>query len=292
LKVLYRAPDGTAFGSREEIEAQYDLPASVANYRRYADGWPIRSELARAELGGETGLPYGPTVHETLDIFPGRAGGPLVIFFHGGYWIELTSTEHSYLAPGLVANGATVVIPTYALCPIVTIDEIVRQARASVAWAFRNGARYGADPGRIVVVGHSAGGHLVACLLQTEWEGDYGIPSSVITGACAISGLFDLRPFPYTTMQERLELTAEQILRNSPILNLPVSAPPLLITHGANQPSELRRQSLDFYHAWRSAGLHAEYWERQGFNHFDELEALAEPDSDLTKRVLRLGALS
>ena len=204
--------------------------------------------------------------------------------------MQLTSTEHSYLAPGLVRSGATVIIPTYALCPIVTIDEIVRQARASVAWAYRNGGRYGADPGRIVVVGHSAGGHLVACLLHTEWEDHYGIPSSVITGACAISGLFDLRPFPYTKMQEQLEFTAEQILRNSPILNLPVFAPPLLITHGANQPRELVRQSLDFYHAWQNAGLPAEYWEREGLNHFDELEALAEPDSEFTKRVLELSA--
>lgn len=288
MTLLYRAPDGTAFTSREEIDAQYDLVASVPDYGEFTRRRDALSERARATLRCDIGVSYGPTLSETLDVFPGEPGGPIVVFIHGGYWMMLTSTEHSYLAPGLVENGATVIIPTYALAPAVTIDEIVRQVRASVAWAYRNGDRYGADTGRIVVVGHSAGGHLVARLLQTDWEDDYGIPSSVIAGGCAVSGLFDLRPFPYTTMQEHLEFTAEQILRNSPILSLPVAAPHLLITHGAKQPRELLRQSRDFYRAWRDAGLSAEYWEREEFTHFDELDALAEADSELTRRVLRL----
>jgi len=299
MALLYRAPDGTAFTTAEAIDEQYDLIASLHEYtdERDFDGyladWVERSEAARSRLDCELGVPYGPTRAETLDVFPGEPGGPVVLFLHGGSWSALTSAEHGFIAPGLVGRGATVVVPTYALCPDVTIDEIVRQARAAVAWTFREVARYGADPSRIAIVGHSAGAHLVARVLETDWEADYGLPASTVRGACAISGMFDLRPLPYTAEQPLLRLTAEEVLRNSTILNLPLTAPPLLITNGAHQPREYRRQSSDFARAWIGAGLAGELWERAGVNHFDELDALAEPDSELTDRLLRLadGAL-
>jgi arylformamidase len=294
MPILYRAPDGTSFDSRQALDEQYDLALTLHEHSEHGDvnvylgSFAERSVRARAELECELGTPYGPTLSETLDVFPGAAGGPIVVFVHGGSWMALTSAEHSHLAPGLVAHGATVIIPTYALCPAVTIDEIVRQVRAAIAWSYRNGERYGADPARIAVVGHSAGGHLATRLLDTDWEGEYGIPSTVISGACAISAIFDLRPIPFTSDQMVLGLTAEQVLRNSPILNLPVSAPPLLITYGTRQPREYHRQSVDFFRAWTAAGLAATCWERKGVNHFDELDALSEPDSELTGRVLLL----
>lgn len=294
MAILYRAPDGTSFDSAEAIDAQYDLIASLPEYAEHLDfdgylaSWIERSDAARASLDCELGVPYGPTLAETLDVFPGAAGGPIVLFLHGGSWSALTSAEHGFVAPGLVERGATVIVPTYALCPDVTIDEIVRQSRAAVAWTFREAARYGADPSRIAIVGHSAGGHLVARVLETDWEADYGLPASTVRGACAISGMFDLRPLPFTAEQPLLRLTAEQVLRNSTILNLPLAAPPLLITNGERQPREYRRQSADFAAAWSAAGLECALWEREGLNHFDELDALAEPHSEFTERVLRL----
>jgi len=294
MTVLYRAPDGTAFTSAKEINEANDLVGSLAQfsdhgeYERYVESYVARSAQVRAELLGEIGIPYGPSLAETLDIFPGAPGGPLVVFVHGGSWIELTSAEHSFIAPGLVEHGATVVIPTYALAPTVSIDEIVRQVRAAFVWAYRNGSRYGADPSRIVTVGHSAGGHLVARLLETDWEGEYGLPSSPIAGAVALTGIFDLRPIPYTSEQELIRLTADQVLRNSPILNLPLQAPPLLLTYAANQPLEYKRQSNDYFRAWTAMGLTAEVWEREGVNHFDEIDDLGRADSELTRRVLAL----
>ena len=93
---------------------------------------------------------------------------------------------------------ATVVV-NYALCPKVTIDEIVRQARAAIAWTYKSAGSFGGDPERIYVAGHSAGGHLTGMLLLTNWEGDYALPKEFIKGACAISNLFNLAPFPYTS---------------------------------------------------------------------------------------------
>lgn len=296
MAIVYRAPDGTVFDSTEALDAQYDLLASLSeyvdesdrDYPSYVASYNARSEQARRDLRCELAIPYGPTLAETLDVFPGNPGGPIVVFLHGGSWMDLTSTEFSFVASGFVTNGATVVVPTYALCPAVTIAEITRQIRASIAWTYRNGAQYGADTSRIIVVGHSAGGHLVARLLQTDWEGEYGMPSSVISGGCAITGLFDLRPLPFTSDQPYLRLTADHVLQESPILNIPVSSPPLLMTFGSRQPREYLRQSVDYHRALVDAGLPSETWEREGFNHFDELDDLADPESELVRRILAL----
>jgi arylformamidase len=138
------------------------------------------------------------------------------------------------------------VVTNYALCPAVTIDEVVRQTRAAVAWAYRNARSFGGDPERLHVAGHSAGGHLVAMVLATDWPGDYGLPADIIKGATAISGLFDLAPFPYTFLQPKVQLTWDQVRRNSPILHLPATAPPLLVAYGEDETAEFKRQSEDF----------------------------------------------
>ncbi|QZY50714.1 alpha/beta hydrolase [Leucobacter tenebrionis] len=288
MSEFYRASNGAVFADRLELDAAYDVEGAVEDFGVYVDFFVNTSERARRDLRCELDISYGPTRAETLDIFPGEPGGPVVIFIHGGYWRTLTSKEFSLVAPGLVSRGATVVIPNYALLPSVTIDEIVRQMRAAVAWVHDHIAEYGGDPKRLLVSGHSAGGHLTAMLLDTDWEAEYGMAPDCITAGCAISGLYDLRPLAFTSMQQDFRFTGEEILRNSPQLGLPRSAPPLLITYGVDQPSEFARQSEDFYAAWRGAGLEAELWAREGLNHFDELEAFGEPGSELVERLMAL----
>lgn len=284
---IYVAPDGTRFDSREDLDREYDIVGSTPNFPEYVEQFISQSEAVRADLRCDVGIPYGPSLAETLDIFPGEPGGPIVIFVHGGYWVSLTSAEHSYVAPGLVERGATVIVPTYALCPTVSMDEIVRQVRASVVWAFHNGPRYEADVNQIVVAGHSAGGHLAARLLDTNWA-SFGLPQDVLKGVCGISGLYDLRPFPHTRLQADLQLSGDQILRNSPILNIPPSGPKILLTLGAQQPSELVRQSKDYYRALKSLGHSVELVIQGDFNHFDETLQLGEPDSELTNLIMTM----
>jgi len=290
-RTFYQTPGGRVFKSLEELNQEYDIDASVPDFNSIAQKFIGDSAIAREELDCTLDIPYGPTIAERLDVFHGEPGGPVVVFIHGGYWKILTSKEFSFIARGLVSQGATVVVPTYALCPSVTIDEIVRQHRAAITWAYNHAADFGADPKRLVVAGHSAGAHGVAMVLATDWENDYGLPSDIICGACAISGLFDLQPLPYTFVQPSLQLTWDQVLRNSPILNLPKSAPPLLITRGGKQTSEFLRQSDDFYAAWQAAGLPGEYWIQPECNHFDELYPLAESDSELTNKIIKLASI-
>ncbi|MDG4665511.1 alpha/beta hydrolase [Mycobacterium sp. 236(2023)] len=247
-----------------------------------------RTQRARTTLQASFGLKYGPTVHERLDVFPGEPGGPVVVFVHGGYWRSLAAEDFSCVATGLTAAGATVVITNYALCPTVTIDEIVRQHRAAIAWTYHHIASFGGDRRRIAVVGHSAGGHGAAMMLLTRWAHNYALPADVIKGVCAISGLFDLRPLVYTSVQTQLRLTADTVLANSPLLMPPGAAPPLLITYGTLQTDEFIRQSVDFHAAWEGAGLPSAAWKRRDRNHYDELLALTEPGADLIAPILAL----
>lgn len=190
------------------------------------------------------------------------------------------------MADGPVSAGVTTAVLNYALCPDVTIDEIVRQSRAAVAWLNQNAEDFGGDSSRIYVAGHSAGGHLTAMVLSTDWEDRYGISGDVITGGCSISGLFDLEPFPYTYLQPQLQLTWGQVRHNSPIRHIPDSAPPLLVTYGGEETSEMQRQSNDFLAAWKENQLDGEFLSQPGKDHFSAIDGFLNADSPLCRAIL------
>lgn len=277
------------FATQEELDAQYDLESTVEDVSLYADFYAKESEKVRAELEHRLDMPFGPTLAEHLDLYPApgaKQRAPVLVYLHGGYWRSRTSKEFGFVARGPASMGVTTVIVNYALCPEVTIDEIVRQVRAALVWTYGNAASFGGNPERIYVAGHSAGGHLTAMLLATDWEGVYGLPGDFIRGACTISGLFDLAPFPYTFLQPKLQLTWDQVWRNSPILHLPAQAPPLLVAYGEDEPSELRRQSEDFFASWRGKGLPGDLLPLPGKNHYDVIDGFLDPGSPLCSAVL------
>ena len=275
------------FATQEELDAQYNLtamlPEAAARYEAFC--WR-ESEGVRAELDHRLDVPFGPTLAEHVDVYPAGENAPVLVYVHGGFWCLRTSKEFGFVARGPVSRGVATVVTNYDLCPRVTIDEIVRQTRAAVAWAHKNAASFGGDPGRIHVAGHSAGGHLVAMLLATDWEGEYGLPGDVIKGATAISGLYDLAPFPYTFLQPKLQLGYDQVLRNSPILHIPESAPPLLVAYGDNETDEFKRQSEEYLDAWRTKGLDGEILILQGKNHYEVIDGFLDAESPLCSAIL------
>jgi arylformamidase len=275
------------FATQEELDAQYNLtamlPEAAARYEAFC--WR-ESEDVRASLEHRLDVPFGPTLAEHVDVYPAGENAPVLVYVHGGFWCLRTSKEFGFVARGPVSRGVATVATNYDLCPRVTIDEIVRQTRAAVAWAYKNAASFGGDPARIHVAGHSAGGHLVAMLLATDWEGEYGLPGNVIKGATTISGLYDLAPFPYTFLQPKLQLTYDQILRNSPILHIPESAPPLLVAYGDNETDEFKRQSEEYLDAWKPKGLEGEILILQGKNHYEVVDGFLDAESPLCSAIL------
>ena len=242
----------------------------------------------RRKLKPALDIAYGPTAAEHLDLYPARApDAPLHLFIHGGYWHSLGSKEFSFVAEGLVEAGVAVAVLNYDLCPNVTMTEIVRQNRAAVKWLYENAARHNCDPDRISVSGHSAGGHLTAMLMATDWAGAWGLPADVVKSGCAVSGLFDLAPFEHSWLQPKLRLNAEEIERNSPILHIPQAAGPLIVTLGGDESAEFHRQSQDFLAAWTRAGLAGAYLDLPGLNHFTVLEGYMDRRSPLCSAILR-----
>jgi arylformamidase len=276
------------FTSQDELDREYNPSAAVPDSGRVTEGWARRSAVAREELSCELGVRYGPTREEYLDIFPAGPGAPLHLFIHGGYWRRFSAREFSFVARPLVAAGITTLVVNYALCPAVTIDEIVRQTRAAVAWAWANSRHFGGDRDRITVSGHSAGGHLVAMALSTDWPGAYDLPADILKGGVAISGLFDLAPFPYTYLQPALQLTWGQVRRNSPIELVPDRAPPLLVAVGGAESAEFRRQSADYLTAWRAHGLSGTLLEAPAKDHFTVLDELETPETALFATLRKL----
>lgn len=275
------------FATQEELDAQYNLnvmfPDAASSYETFCER---ESEKVREDFDHRLDAPFGPMLAEHVDLYPGGEYAPVLVYVHGGFWCLRTSKEFGFVARGPVSGGVATVVTNYALCPGVTIDEIVRQTRAAVAWVHANAESFGGDPERIHVAGHSAGGHLVAMLLATDWEGEYGLPADIIKGATAISGLFDLAPFPYTFLQPKLQLTWDQVLRNSPILRLPDAAPPLLVAYGEVETDEFKRQSEEFLEAWRAKGLECERLVLPGKNHYDVIDGFLDAGSPLCSAVL------
>lgn len=276
------------YATVDELGAQYDTTRGVAQPDAILARWTEASRQARRGDGARLGIRFGPHRDERLDIFCAGDGAPVHVFIHGGYWRRFHAEDFSFVATELCRTGVTVVVINYSLCPEVDIDEIVRQARAALAWTHANISHHGGDPARITVSGHSAGGHLAAMLLATDWERDYELPADIIKAACPISGLFDLSPFPYTWLQPWLQLGWDQVRRCSPLFRLPARGPRMVVTVGGEESAEFQRQSREYLVAWRAHGLPGEWLDLPGRNHFTALDALCEPDHALFRTVLDL----
>jgi arylformamidase len=193
----------------------------------------------RASLPCHLDLPYGDTPPERLDIFPAGPRAPVFVFIHGGYWRRLSKDASAFMAGTFTEAGVSVAVVEYALAPAVSIDEIVRQCRSSLAWIDANGKEFGIDSGRIFIGGHSAGGHLAAMLLAGGWHGAFGVSDRVVSGALLVSGLYDLEPVRLSEPNDWARLDEAAAARNSPLLNLPGRECPLVVAWAENETNSL-----------------------------------------------------
>src|SRR5207253_9911247 len=165
-------------------------------------GW-ARDAAAYREQFVPQSIRYGASERNTIDFFPGEGEGPIVLFIHGGYWQALDGSFFSHCARGLNGHGIGVAVPTYDLCPGVAVDTASTQMRM----AARELSRLGRP---LVMSGHSAGGHLAACLLATDWQAlNASLPKQLVVAAYTISGLFDLVPLVETSINMALRLDRE-----------------------------------------------------------------------------------
>jgi arylformamidase len=272
----------------EFVEREYNLRAAFPDHPQWFSRWAEESAVARKSLGGHLDVRYGSGPKQTVDLFPAANPRGALLFIHGGYWRALDKSEHSFVAPAFVAEGVGVAVINYDLCPDVTIARITEEAREAVAWLKREGARHGVPAERLVIGGHSAGGHLVAMLLATDWE-TRGLPPT-IAGAVAVSGVFDLEPLVQVSFNVDLKLDRARAHALSPIHFAPHIKAPLLLAAGEGETSEFIRQSWLLWERWPEChprGRHGPLFVPER-HHFSVLSEFADAKSSLVREALAL----
>lgn len=264
-----------------DYEVEYNNRARVPENPSIIAGW-ARDAAAYREQRAPRRIPYGPGARNSIDFFPDDKEGPIVVFIHGGYWQALDGSFFSHLAAGLNAHGISVAIPSYDLCPGVTVDEIIRQMRM----ASRELARLGRS---LVISGHSAGGHLAACMLATDWPAfDASMPRAIVAAAYAISGLFDLGPLVVTSINNALRLDQVTARAVSPLFWKAPARGSLDVVVGENESAEYFRQSRTIVDRWGTAGLPTRFGTIPNANHFTAIAPLADPNSPMVLRLKEL----
>lgn len=273
----------------EYCERGYNNRAAVPDYADYFARWASTSAELRSALQCEIDVRYGARPKETLDLFHANDARGLLFFIHGGYWRSLDKSDHSFVAKAYVENGYDVAVINYDLCPTVDIGAIVDECRAALRYVLREGGRHGLATGKVVVSGHSAGGHLAAMLHATDLRA-LGVDPSAIRGAVGLSGVFDLTPLLYASMNADLKLDAAKADAWSPVRLQPVQSVPLVIAAGADETSEFIRQSQLMWDAWpsvRPAGSTGPVF-MPGVHHFSAVERFADAGDPLFRQTLAL----
>ena len=251
-----------------------------AAYIDGADGFPPRwekeAEAFRASLGARAQLNvrYGPSDRQKFDFFqPEGVSRGTVVFVHGGYWKAFDKSYWSHLAAGPLARGYAVAMPSYDLCPDVRISEISTQIAAALTEVANR------TQGTIVLSGHSAGGHLVARMTDPLLLG--AEVRDRITRIVPISPVADLAPLLQTQMNDTLRLDEAEAEAESPMNMTPPHGVYVTVWVGAQERPAFLEQAENFARSWGAKQVVAE-----GKHHFDVIDPLAEPDSDLTKALL------
>ena len=256
-------------------DRDYANGAFIPGADDYPPLWRAGAASFRAAMGTDArlDLPYGTGERQRFDLFlPGVAARGLLVFVHGGYWLQFGRGDWSHLAGGALARGWAVAMPSYTHAPAARIADITDE----VARAVRTAAALVAGP--VVVTGHSAGGHLAARMGCA----DTGVAvDGRVRRVVPISPLSDLEPLIATTMNDKLRIDAGEALRESPArLALRRDCSAHVWVGGQERPAFLW-QARTLSEAWSCRWTVA-----PGRHHFDVIEDLTDPGSALVAACL------
>jgi len=270
-------PSGLDWGrmSRPERDAAYNNSAAVPGSAAWGDARNAASAAVRAAADpAKLDLPYGPAERQRWDLFPAAdPAAPCLVFIHGGYWQRNSREGFAAVADGVRAHGWAAALPSHTLAPEATLTDIVAEVGQALDWLAAHGPAHGIA-GRKVISGWSAGGHLAA-----TWLGH-----PIVAAGMAISGVFELGPIRDTYLDEKLQLTDEEVATLSP-LRLPAVPKPLAIAYGSAELPALVGDSRALHAHRAAAHTPGPLLPVPGADHFSVLDALRDPLGLLTAQV-------
>ena len=262
------------------LDAAYDQNVYAPNRLQLLDRYSCNSETTRSVLGAPQRFGYGEAEIEGLDIYrSSRQNAPIQMFIHGGAWRSGTAAQYGFPAEVFVRAGAHFVVPDFDGVQDHDGDlrPMVAQVRRAIAWVARNAEKFGGDPGRIYLSGHSSGAHLAGVALTTDWHRDFGLPPTIIKGALLCSGMYDLKPVRLSARSSYVTITDEIEHELSVMRHLEAIVPPLVVGYGTLETPEFQRQSREFAEALTARGHPVDLLVAEQCNHFEILETLANP---------------
>ena len=284
--ILYKGMDA------QTLEAQYNLRARRGgdDFDALVECWLARSATHRDQSGARVNLSYGEGEREKLDYFSGGdENGPLLVYIHGGYWQRGDKNMYSFVTEAFIRHGVSVAVLNYNLTPSVRMGQIPPQIRKAITWCWHKSADLGFSRDKLFVSGHSAGGHLTALMMATDWpEFDAHLPVDLIRGGIPISGLYELEPLVHTSLNEGPQMDVPEAIALSPCFIPPLTNAPQLVVAGGDETQEFLRQSDDYADLYRTPERLMERYNVPNEDHFDELERLAEDDSEFFKKSMKL----
>jgi arylformamidase len=267
-------------------EEQYNPRLTVPDVPKLIEAWRIQSVLVRNRLLPLTDFKYGSHPRENLDLFRVRNAAATLVFIHGGYWRSHSKLETSFIAEHFVAQGISVALINYPLCPDVELGDIRRSVLRAFEYLWKK-VLTEAERQAVVISGHSAGGHLAALHATKNWAAR-GIVANPIKAIVSLSGVFDVRPLLHTSMNADLRLTEDDAADLNLLDAAPIVTPRILLTVGSAEPEAFHAQSQDLAKAW--SVLSPEYRAVEDTNHFTIVDAFANPATALHQDVIKLFA--
>ncbi|KQU89974.1 esterase [Mesorhizobium sp. Root102] len=265
-------------------DSAYANGANIAGSDRWPAAWAEPAQAFRNALSAEgrarLDIAYGDGPRNRFDLFlPKAAPKGLVVFIHGGYWLESDKSTWSHLANGAVGNGFAVAMPSYTLCPDIRIAGIVSEIGAAIGKA---AAMVG---GPLMLTGHSAGGHLASRMITTTTPLTADVARR-IRHVVSISGVHDLRPIMRTEMNATLAIEEKEALAESPALLRPMNGTRITCWAGGGERAEFLRQNALLANIWTGLGATTSAVVVPDRHHFDIVDGLADPAHPLTRTLI------
>ena len=271
-----------------DLEANYNIVAVRGGVDEVMQRWSASSATFREQADASLDCAYGPGERERIDIFRcGTSAAPLYVYLHGGYWQRGDKSLYSFIAAPFLEANVDVAIIGYPLCPQVSMTDLVSKVLQAIGWLYLNASQLGINRERINLSGHSAGGHLTAMAVCSNWpDFDKNLPQNLLKTAIPFSGLYQLAPLLQTSISDALHLTSTEVSRLSPASLQPAAQIPLLTIVGGAETSEFFRQTDLLFESWSGLLPQIDRHVEPDVDHIDLIDRLASSNSQIFQRII------